>query len=63
MLCKAALTALALCLCLGLCTGCSDKNKTEDNIERAGHSVQKAYDSTTNVIKDVVEEVNDAVYD
>jgi len=60
---RATLTAVVLCLFLGVFAGCSGKNEEEKNIEKAGNSIQKAYDSTANAIKETVEGVNNAVYD
>jgi hypothetical protein len=59
---RAALAIVVMSLCLGLFLACSDDERTKQHFERAGNSIEKAYDTTTNAIKDVVEGVNEAVY-
>ncbi len=53
--------ALLLCLFLYGVAGCSQKER-EDAAENTKNAVQKAYDKTTGVLKDVAEGINDAVY-
>lgn len=54
-------SALLLCLCVCGLAGCSQKDK-EKAVENTKNAVQKAYDKTTQVLKDVAEGINDAVY-
>ncbi len=53
--------ALLLCLCVYGLAGCSQKDKKE-TVENTQNAVQKAYDKTTQVLKNVAEGINDAVY-
>lgn len=54
-------SVLLSCLCVGGLAGCSQKDK-EEAVENTRNAVQKAYDKTTQVLKDVAEGINDAVY-
>ena len=52
--------ALWVLACVLLC-GCS-KEDTPPEVKDAGTAVEKAYDTTTGALRNVVEDVNDAVY-
>jgi hypothetical protein len=58
------LFAVYLFLNLLMLCGCAEKDKAaaEKEMEKAGSSIQKAYEKTTDVIRNAVEDVNDAVY-
>jgi len=52
--------------CAGLlfCQGCSkeEKPRIKEDIKDAENSIEKAYDRTTDAMRDVVDGINDAVY-
>lgn len=54
-------STLLLCLCVCGLAGCSQKDKGEA-VENTESAVQKAYDKTRQVLKNVAEGINDAVY-
>ena len=53
-------SVLLLCLCICLGSGC--KQKKEEVAQDSQNAVQKAYDKTTGVLRNVVEGINNAVY-
>jgi len=52
---------LLLVVACVLCCGCSKEN-TPPELQDTGSAVNKAYDTTTGALRNVVEDVNHAVY-
>ncbi len=52
---------LLLFFCVCGAVGCSQKEKDEA-VENTTNAIQKAYDKTTQALKNVAEGINDAVY-